>query len=106
MSQPGVNIVDFVAMSNARVAFQQTEAQLKNIETGVITAVDSLEQNWTGDASAKFNAMMRSWTGSFNDIIKLMDSMEQTLGGNQRVLMNNEQNNNPMIDKVASQIKF
>lgn len=106
MSQPGVNIVDFQAMTSARTQFQLTEANLKQIETSVVNAVDSLEVNWTGEAASRFTDLMRSWTDKFNDICTLMNNMEATLGGNQRALMNNEQNNTPMISNLQGQLNF
>jgi WXG100 family type VII secretion target len=95
-----VNIVDFGAMNRAAAAVDDTIAQLGMIRKNMLTALDALDNGWSGSAKNKFYGVLTQWNRSFEDVEKRLNDIYVALTGSRDKNYQNEQDNSPMIDGI------
>ena len=94
------NVVDFQAMQNASAAVDDTIVSLQGIRKNMLTALDQLDNSWSGAAKNKFYNVLTQWNVSFNDITQRLESIYEALTGNKDKNWQNEQDNSPKIDGI------
>jgi len=79
----GPNVsVDTAGMAHAAQLFQDASSQSTSQLSSINTEMAALQATWTGAASMRFSQAMNSWEDNFMVIIRKLNGMIESMGGN------------------------
>lgn len=94
--------VDFASMQKGIGVVGEALTNIGTIGKSMQATVDSVSGAWTGQAASVFNSALTQWEQQLATITTNLGQIVESLGGNQKQYVQNEQSNADMSKGVAN----
>jgi|SRR5215212_4929154 len=99
------NTFDFDAMRRAIGVVEGTVGNLNRINGNMSEHAAELARGYKGEAANKYHRVMAEWGTIFNDIVRQLGTIEDSLKRNLKNNVTNEDENSPLVNSIQTALQ-